>query len=303
MKFFSGIYQGESMIGVIYTKTNETINLTEASANYGVQLPSTLLACIQMGEEFVRMVHSVLDFVDQETEERPFKIHFEDVQLQAPILRPNKNIFCVGKNYRDHALELGGVEDIPEVPMFFSKSPTSVIGTNEVIQIPTDVTTDIDYEGELAVIIGKRGKRIQTEDAYDFVFGYTIVNDVTARDLQSKHKQFLIGKSMDTSCPMGPVIVHKAAIPDPHDLFITTRVNDEVRQQSSTSNMMFTIPELISDLSKVMTLEPGDIIATGTPAGVGKGFNPPKYLKANDRVTIDIDRIGTLMNTVENEVY
>lgn len=301
MKFITGRKQNnQSFIGIMKEgNSEEIIDLTAAAEAYEMSFPETLIEGIGLGDEFLKSVQRILERLMDDDREASFSSMLETITLQAPIPRPSKNIFCVGKNYRDHALELGSEVDIPEVPMFFSKAPTSVIGTKDAIKIPAEVTSDIDYEGELAVVIGKTGKRIKAEDAYDHVFGYTLVNDVTARDLQSKHKQFLIGKSMDTSCPMGPVIVHKTTISDPHDLVITTYVNDEVRQQSSTSKMIFTIPDLIEELSKVMTLEAGDIIATGTPAGVGKGFKPPRYLQAGDTVTVEIDQIGKLINPVE----
>lgn len=228
-------------------------------------------------------------------------INRTDIELLAPIPRPEKNIFCIGKNYADHAKELGSEKDIPTAPMVFTKTPTTVIGPDENILFPESVTDSLDYEGELAVVIGQTGKQIQKEKAYDYVFGYTIINDVTARDLQKRHKQFFLGKSLDTSCPMGPVIVHKSAVKDPHHLKIETRVNGEVRQSANTSDVIFDIPELIKTISAGTTLEPGDIIATGTPAGVGKGFNPPRYLKAGDVVEITVEGIGTLKNQIINE--
>jgi 2-keto-4-pentenoate hydratase/2-oxohepta-3-ene-1,7-dioic acid hydratase in catechol pathway len=207
-------------------------------------------------------------------------------------------VICIGKNYRDHAVEMGSEADIPEHPMVFTKAPTSVTGHGETVKSHLDATEQLDYEGELAVIISKSGSHISKENALDHIFGYTIVNDITARDLQKKHKQFFIGKSLDTTCPMGPVIVHKSAVSDPQSLKVETRVNGELRQSGSTGDMIFPIAELIETLSKGMTLEAGDIIATGTPAGVGKGFQPPKFLKPGDRVDITIEPIGTLSNQI-----
>ncbi|MGM7700832.1 fumarylacetoacetate hydrolase family protein [Pseudalkalibacillus sp. Hm43] len=303
MKFLTGLKaDNETFIGIAKEgHPGEVIDLNAAATYYDMKMPTLFLECLQ-SEHFIETVQQILARLHDEEKEAAYTLKREEIKVQAPIPRPTKNVFCVGKNYLDHAIELGSASDVPDVPMFFSKTPTSVIGTKDPIRIPTDVTSDIDYEGELAVVIGVGGKRIKAEDAYDHVFGYTLLNDVTARDLQSKHKQFLIGKSMDTSCPIGPVVIHKTSIPDPHDLVITTFVNDEVRQQSSTSKMIFSIPKLIEELSKAMTLEPGDIIATGTPAGVGKGFDPPKYLKAGDTVTIEIEQIGKLSNPVLNDV-
>jgi 2-keto-4-pentenoate hydratase/2-oxohepta-3-ene-1,7-dioic acid hydratase in catechol pathway len=182
--------------------------------------------------------------------------------------------------------------------MLFSKAPTAVIGHEDEIDPHLHLTKELDYEGELAVVIGKKGKQITEEDAMDYVFGYTIVNDITARNLQEQHKQFLLGKSLDTSCPIGPYIVHKSAIENPYDLTVLTRVNDEVRQNGHTKDMIFSIEHIISTLSQGTTLEPGDIIATGTPAGVGKGFNPPKFLKPGDIVEVEIEGIGKLRNRI-----
>ncbi|WP_221563705.1 fumarylacetoacetate hydrolase family protein [Alkalihalobacillus sp. TS-13] len=303
MKFIYGNHQNEPIVAVLLeNQTEKALDLTRAASAVGADLPNTLLEAVQLGEEFVKKVDELQSLLREQGNTEKYILELNSIELLAPIPRPTKNIFCVGKNYLDHALELGTDADVPEVPMIFSKAPTTVIGPEQSIIIPTEVTTDIDYEGELAVVIGKKGKAITREEAYDYVFGYTLINDVTARDLQSKHKQFLIGKSLDASCPMGPALVHKSAVPDPHDLHITTYVNGETRQSSSTSKMIFSIPELIEVLSKVMTLEPGDIIATGTPAGVGKGFKPPKYLKADDVVKIEVENIGILSNPVHNDV-
>lgn len=225
--------------------------------------------------------------------------HLKDIQILPPY-RPNKNILCIGKNYREHALEMTGNDEgaIPKKPVIFTKSPTSIIGHNEVILAHESVTKALDYEGELAVIIGKSGKNISKDDAEDYIFGFTIINDVTARDLQKEHKQFFRGKSLDTFCPMGPVIVTKDEIENAEALSIKTYVNDELRQNGNTKDMIFSISELIEVLSNGMTLEAGDIIATGTPSGVGKGFNPPRFLQKNDEVKIVIEGIGELTNHV-----
>ncbi|PWA10003.1 hypothetical protein DCC39_12000 [Pueribacillus theae] len=290
MKLATAVINGKPTIGVII---GETFFDLHAATNGS--LPKTMLEAIRLGDDFIKKVTELQETMDGKG------IPLSEIKLLAPIPRPAKNIFCVGKNYVDHAIEMGSKDDIPTAPMVFSKTPTTVIGPNERIPLHKEVTEQLDYEGELAVIIGKRGKAIKREEAMDYVFGYTIINDVTARDLQKRHKQFLIGKSLDGSCPMGPVIVHKSQITDPHDLKIVTKINGEVRQNASTSQFIFDIPELISVLSKGMTLEPGDIIATGTPSGVGAGFNPPKVLSAGDVVEITIEGIGTLANRVDTE--
>ncbi|PKR77939.1 5-carboxymethyl-2-hydroxymuconate isomerase [Halalkalibacillus sediminis] len=227
-------------------------------------------------------------------------VALSEVRVVAPFI-PKKNVMCIGKNYREHALEMseGDPGAIPDEPVIFTKSPTSVIGCGESIELNSSITKQLDYEGELAVVIGRKGKNISRDQAMEHVFGFTIINDVTARDLQKKHKQFFRGKSLDTFCPMGPVIVHRDAIPDVQNLSVRTIVNGEERQNGSTKDMIFSVDELIEVLSDGMTLEPGDVIATGTPSGVGKGFNPPKFLKSGDEVRISIESIGELVNKVE----
>mgnify|MGYP006395088573 FL=1 len=221
----------------------------------------------------------------------------ESLQYVSPI-KPNKNIFCIGKNYAAHAREFDGTP--PENMIVFTKAPTTVIGHGQPIPLHEGVTNELDYEGELAVVIGKKGKAISRDEAEDYIFGYTILNDITARDLQARHQQFFLGKSLDGTCPLGPWIVTKDEAGDARDLEIETKVNGEVRQHARTSLFLFPIDEIIATLPKGMTLEPGDIIATGTPAGVGKGFKPPRYLKDGDVIEICVESIGTLVNKVQS---
>ena len=230
-----------------------------------------------------------------------------NVKLCAPFPRPRRNIFCVGKNYYEHAKEFAQSgfdssaakpgDDIPTDPIIFTKVPESVIATGESIVIPQGISDAIDYEAELAVIIGKQGKGIGEDDAMDYVWGYTIVNDVTSRDWQIRHKQWMMGKSFDTFCPMGPWAVTKDAV-DGQNTNVRCIVNGEIRQNANTKDLIFKIPKLIATLSSGITLYPGDIIATGTPVGVGIGFKPPKYLVAGDRVRVEIDGIGAIENPV-----
>lgn len=228
------------------------------------------------------------------------------LRLLAPIPEPNRNILCVGKNYYDHAREFDksgfnatrDASAIPEVPIIFTKAPSSVIGPGQPIPGHLDPTRSVDYEVELAVIIGKPGRRITKKDAFRHVWGYTIVNDVTARVLQSRHKQWFLGKSLDGFCPMGPWIVTADEVGDVRKLRVQSRVNGELRQDAVVKDLIFDIPTLIKTLSIGMTLQPGDIIATGTPAGVGIGFKPPKFLKKGDVVTLTIDKLGELTNRV-----
>ena len=231
-------------------------------------------------------------------------VPLESVKLLAPIPRPKRNIFCVGKNYHDHAEEFAksgfdnsSAATTPTRPILFSKVPETVIGPGVAIEIDPAVSTAIDYEVELAVIIKKTGRNISKEKAMDYVWGYTVVNDVTARDLQFAHNQWLIGKSQDTFCPMGPWAVTAEEI-DLRDTTVASYVNGEPRQQSNTGLLIFDVPTIIAALSNGITLYPGDVIATGTPVGVGIGFKPPKYLKHGDTVRLEISGIGALENPV-----
>jgi 2-keto-4-pentenoate hydratase/2-oxohepta-3-ene-1,7-dioic acid hydratase in catechol pathway len=227
-----------------------------------------------------------------------------EVDLLAPIPRPTRNIFCVGKNYRRHAEEFArsGFDTsssaaVPEHPMVFTKVPESVIGDHDTILYPEGTSNAVDYEAELAVVIGKPGRGISRAKAMGHVFGYTIVNDVTARDWQQRHGQWFLGKSFDTFCPMGPVLVTADEL-DPSALDISCWVNDELRQQANTRDLIFDIPTLIATISAGITLQPGDIIATGTPEGVGAGFDPPRFLRRGNEVVIEIQGIGRLVNDV-----
>ena len=231
-------------------------------------------------------------------------VPLSEVTLEAPVPRPDRNIFCVGKNYFDHAHEFSesGFDSsaakgaVPAEPIIFSKVPDCVIGPDQDILLDPGVSEAVDYEAELAVIIGTGGRGISKDAAMDHVWGYTIVNDVTARDLQGRYSQWIVGKSQDTFCPMGPWAVTRDAL-DVADTAIRCSVNGEVRQDSNTGLLIFDIPTIIATISAGVTLKPGDMIATGTPAGVGIGFKPPKYLQPGDVVTVEIDGLGTLENT------
>ena len=227
-----------------------------------------------------------------------------EVQLRAPIETPRRNIFCVGKNYGEHAkefsrsgFEAGAVKgaEIDDYPAVFSKGPNTVVGPHDDVTLHTHITTSVDYEVELAVIIGKAGRDIAKADAYQHIFGYTVVNDVTARDRQKNHKQWFLGKTLDTFCPMGPWITTADEL-DPENLDVKCWVNGELRQNANTSDLIFDIPTLVATMSAGLTLVPGDIIATGTPAGVGIGFTPPKFLKPGDVVAMEISSIGRIEN-------
>ncbi len=222
-------------------------------------------------------------------------IPVEEAILEAP-LRPGK-IIAIGRNYAEHAEELGN--DVPPAPLIFTKFTSSIMGTGGVITWRESITQQVDWEGELAVVIGKRAREVDEHEAMRHVFGYTIANDVTARDIQSSESQWIRAKSLDTFCPLGPCVVTADAIGDPQNLSIQTLVNDEVMQDGSTAMMINSIAQLVSYCSFMFTLDPGDMILTGTPAGVGKGMNPPRFLQDGDTVTVRIEGIGTLTNTCQ----
>lgn len=235
------------------------------------------------------------------------EIPLDAVRLLPPIRWPSKNVMCVGKNYREHAVEFAGsgydssardeTETLPDEPIIFSKAACCLIGAHDDVQVPWELSSEIDYEAELGVIVGKGGRNIPLESAFEHVWGYTVVNDVTARDLQVRHKQWLLGKSIDTFCPAGPWLVSADEL-DPEDLRLKCWVNGELRQSASTQDLIFGIPKILSAISASMTLETGDIIATGTPAGVGIGFQPPRFLQKGDVVSVEIDGIGSIANRV-----
>jgi 2-keto-4-pentenoate hydratase/2-oxohepta-3-ene-1,7-dioic acid hydratase in catechol pathway len=298
MKFVTVSHKERVFVGMLIADRIVDLRKSEEKLFNTSELPASMVEMIEQYGALSEKLAAIYQW-EQEAPKGEGIYAIEEIQWLAPIPRPRKNVFCVGKNYADHAIELGSKDDIPTHLMLFSKVPTTVIGHEEIVLHHQHVTKELDYEGELAVIIGKKCKNIKEEEAMDYVFGYTIINDVTARDLQERHKQFLLGKSLDTSCPMGPVIVHKSAVKNPGALDIVTKVNGEVRQKGNTEQFIFPIETIIATIAKGTTLEPGDIIATGTPAGVGKGFNPPKYLQPGDVIEITIDGIGTLRNQIE----
>jgi len=225
-----------------------------------------------------------------------------EVRLLAPIPRPTKNVFCVGRNYREHVAEghraAGTATKLPEFPQFFTKPPTTVIGPDDVFVHDPAVTSRLDYEVELALIIGTAGRDIPRERAMEHVFGFTVLNDITGRDLQRRHEQWFKGKGLDRSCPMGPCVVSRDAIADVGALELRLQVNGEQRQHGRVSQMIFALPDILASLSAGMTLEPGDIIATGTPEGVGYAMDPPHYLTAGDVVECEISGIGMLRTRI-----
>jgi 2-keto-4-pentenoate hydratase/2-oxohepta-3-ene-1,7-dioic acid hydratase in catechol pathway len=286
MKFLTYRYDGIERVGVL--RGDEVIDLSPLAASM-----------LELIESWPDLKAEVQKLVAAAEGGRALSA----VELRAPIPRPRKNIICLGMNYAAHALESlrakGLPEKLPEYPVFFSKMPTAVNHPNAPVPLMPDVSAQRDWEVELAVIIGRRGRDIPASAALDYVFGYTIMNDVSARDLQTRHQQFFYSKSLDGSAPLGPWIVTADEIPDPHALGIRLRLNGELVQNSTTRDMIFDIPTCIATFSRGITLEPGDIIATGTPAGVGMGMTPQRWLKAGDVMEAEIDGIGVLRNTVE----
>jgi 2-keto-4-pentenoate hydratase/2-oxohepta-3-ene-1,7-dioic acid hydratase in catechol pathway len=228
------------------------------------------------------------------------------IKLAAPVGPLAKNVICVGKNYHDHAQEFarsgvdqsGDKQEVPSDPVVFTKSVSSLADPNQEISASSDPTGSVDYEGELGVVIGTRCRNVKKVDALDQVFGYTIVNDVTARTVQQRHRQWFLGKSLDGFCPVGPVLVTADAFGAPDAQELATFVNGERRQSAKLRDMIFDVPTIIEVVSAYVTLEPGDLLATGTPAGVGIGFEPPRYLKAGDTVRVSISGIGELSNPI-----
>ena len=257
-------------------------------------LPAGMADFVALGAEGLQRAAAV-----QRSAER---IPLEGSHLLAPI-RPRNNVMCVGKNYHEHAREFAGSgfdasakQAVPDDPVIFTKALSSLVGPGEDVRVSDDATGTSDYEGELGVVIGPGGHQIPEQGAIDHVYGYTIVNDVTIRDLQKRHVQFFIGKSAATYCPMGPVLVTADEIDDVGSLRVQTRINGELRQDAPVKDLIFDIPRLIASISAAVRLEAGDVIATGTPAGVGIGFAPPRFLVPGDRMKVTIDGIGTLAN-------
>ncbi len=301
MRFVTYKLGKEIKIGITNEQITEIIDLEKLYASKGTKMvpAKSMIEVIELGENFINEVKDLLEWEgNQKNKSWIVSIGSGEVELLAPIPKTPKNIFCLGKNYADHAIEMGSAADIPEYPMVFTKASTAINGPYSDVLSHAELTEELDYEGELAIVIGKRGSKIKKEEAFDYVFGYTIINDITARDLQKRHKQFVLGKSLDTACPMGPYISYKSLINDPNHLHIETRVNGEIRQSSTTEQFIFDIPTMLATISNGTTLEPGDVIATGTPVGVGKGFNPPRFLKPGDLVEVHIESLGWLRNKI-----
>lgn len=295
MRLVSFSQQGSPRVGVFDADTDSIVDLAQAAPD----LPRTM-------NDFIAAGGAALQAAQAAADAGGHRLARADVELLAPIPAPIRNIMCVGRNYYEHAREFhdsgfdatAGASAVPDHPIIFTKATTSVIGPGAAIPAHLDPTHSVDYEGELTVVIGQGGRGISKARAFDHVYGYTIINDVTARTLQHRHKQWFLGKSLDGFCPMGPLLLTADEAGDVRDFRLTTTVNGEVRQDVSAADLIFDIPTLIETISACITLLPGDLIATGTPVGCGIGFDPPLFLKKGDVVAVTITPIGTLENPV-----
>ena len=311
MRFVTFTRKNEQRVGLM-EPNDQVIDLAEVNRRYlkGGNQPflASMQAFIEAGNKAVQVARQAQKYVAGKNPDEQKKLvaagallKANQVKLIAPIPEPKKNVVMLGVNYREHVDEGAKARSLeikyPEHPVFFTKPATSVIGHLGKV-VHHKATERLDWEVELAVVLGKRGRDIPKEKAYDYVFGYTVCLDMTARDLQRIHGQWFKGKSLDTFCPIGPWIVHKSALPDPQQVRLICRVNGEVMQDGNTRDMIFDIPTTIESLSRGMTLEAGDIISTGTPSGVGFARVPPVFLKAGDKVEGEVERVGTLEVTI-----
>ena len=289
----------EPRLGFIHN--NQVIDMQDFGDISNFPLPNDMLELIDMGFEIIPEITEMI----AETPENFFEeiaYEMDEVTILAPIEKPRKNIIGIGLNYTEHVAESARTLDttgkLPTKPIIFSKPPTTVTATNTEIIKNTKLTSQLDWECELAVIISKKGKYVPKSEALDYVFGYTVINDISARDCR-REGQWIVSKGQDTFAPMGPVIVTKDEIENPHNLNLSLKVNGVEKQNSNTKFMLFNINDLIEDLSTVFTLEPGDIIATGTPAGVGAGRDPQEWMYDGDVVEATVEGIGTIVNTIK----
>ena len=276
------------------------VDVAEAGLALGdATLPDDMLAFVEQGDAALAQARRLIEALSSDGEALArSSVPLAETRLLAPIPRPARNLVCVGLNYAEHAAESRVTEGLPEHPIYFTKPPSTVIGPDAPIPWHGHVSRRIDWEVELVVVIGRRGIDIPEERALDHVFGYTVGNDVTARDLQARHQQWYKGKGLDGFCPLGPWIVTRDELPEPQELQLRLRVNGETKQDANTSDMIFGVARLIAVLSLGMTLEPGDLLMTGTPSGVGFARKPPEYLQPGDVVEAEIDGIGLLRNPV-----
>ena len=300
MKLLTYTHQdNEARLGFLFNDL--VIDMEDFGEVANFPLPDDMLDLIDMG---VEVIDEINDLIADTPEEYIIKIGmpFEEVTFLAPIPRPRKNIIGIGLNYTEHVAESARTLDttgkLPQKPIIFSKPPTTVTATNTEVIKNTKLTAQLDWEVELAVVVGKTGKYVPKSEAMDYVFGYTIINDISARDCR-REGQWIVSKGQDTFAPMGPILVTKDEIESPHNLNLSLKVNGIEKQNSNTKFMLFNINDLIEDLSTVFTIEPGDIIATGTPAGVGAGRDPQEWLYDGDVIEATVEGIGTIINTVK----
>lgn len=299
MKLITFSEKEEIQIGVLQDhvtiKLNALSELVARKSGGDTGLPNDMLGLISLGKKGIDLIESLLSWLEEHNSYRnQVEVENSLIKVLAPISNPGK-VVCVGNNYMDHCIEQN-VEP-PKQPMIFSKWASCIIGPNDTVILPED-SEQVDYEAELAVIIGKEGKNISEDQALDYIYGYTVMNDVSARDVQFRDVQWVRGKSYDTFAPLGPTIVTADEINDPHNLDIKLTVNGETLQDSNTQHLIHKIPYIISYLSKGFTFQPGDVIATGTPHGVGVFRNPPIFLKRGDVCRIEIQNVGILENTI-----
>lgn len=294
-----GCVEGERIIDLntAYLAQLEADGVLRAKQIAEAYVPANMVEFLQGGKESMARARDAVNFALEHAETIPYDVIYDiaQVKLEAPVLNPSKMI-CVGHNYREHILEMK--RELPEFPVVFAKYPNTIIGPQDDIPFHP-ISEELDYEAEFVFVVGKRARNVSQADALDYVAGYTIANDVTYRDIQRRTIQWMQGKAVDGSAPMGPWLVTADELQDPSGLEVVLTVNGEERQRSNTANLVFTVPRLVEFLSGLMTLEPGDVILTGTPGGVGFARNPQVFLKDGDVVRIEIDRIGAIENRVK----
>lgn len=298
MKFLSFRHEGQTSYGVKVKREEAAWDLQKVFADFseGAFHPKTLLDGLQQNQvvDFQEEVRKAVVAAEDSGKGEDYKVQFADIEFLPPVT-PTNNVIAFGRNYQDHANELN--HEVQRLYVF-TKAASSLTGDNSTIPNHKDITDQLDYEGELGIVIGKSGEKIPKGLALDYIYGYTIINDVTDRKAQDAQDQAFLSKSLTCGCPVGPYIVTKDELPTPEDVNIVTKVNNDIRQDGNTSAMILKIDELIEEISKYVALHPGDIIATGTPAGVGAGMNPPQFLQPGDEVKVTIDNIGTLTNFI-----
>lgn len=301
MKFLSFRHNEQTSYGVKVKREEAAWDLKKVFADFaeGDFHPKTLLNGLQQNQilDFQEQVRKAVVAAEDSGRAEEYKVAFTDIEFLPPVT-PTNNVIAFGRNYQDHASELN--HEVQRLYVF-TKAASSLTGDNSVIPNHKDITDQLDYEGELGIVIGKSGEKIPKALALDYVYGYTIINDITDRKAQNEQDQAFLSKSLTGGCPVGPYIVTKDELPTPEDVNIVTKVNNEIRQNGNTGEMILKIDELIEEISKYVALHPGDIIATGTPAGVGAGMAPPKFLQPGDEVKVTIDNIGTLTNFISEK--